>query len=190
MSYLKHSHARPSGFSLLEALIALLVISVGLLGIAGLQLKGMQHSTDAYMRTQASLLAQQIIDRMYANQGGLASYEDIECTPIDCRRGGVAFTSPGSGCNGADCTASELANLDATTWQTHVNNYLPGGRGRICHGVPTAPGAATCTNTGDTWVVTIMWDEDRDGDTGSACDPANQNDLQCYRVRFVPIPAT
>src|SRR5690606_3260878 len=60
--------ARPQhGFSLIEVLVALLVLSVGLLGLAMLQIEGLKHNTDAYYRTQATVLAYDIIDRMRAN---------------------------------------------------------------------------------------------------------------------------
>ncbi|HLE93281.1 MAG TPA: type IV pilus modification protein PilV, partial [Sulfuricaulis sp.] len=55
------------GFSLIEVLVALLVLSIGLLGLAALQTTSLQYNTGSYFRTQATFLAYDIIDRMRAN---------------------------------------------------------------------------------------------------------------------------
>ncbi len=56
------------GFTLLEILVAVLVLSIGLLGIAGLQVTGLRFNHSAYARTQATLLAYELADRMRANR--------------------------------------------------------------------------------------------------------------------------
>ncbi|MCS6948044.1 MAG: type IV pilus modification protein PilV, partial [Steroidobacteraceae bacterium] len=56
------------GFTLIEALIAVLVLSIGLLGIAGLQLASLQTNSVAYQRSQATMLAYDLLDRMRANR--------------------------------------------------------------------------------------------------------------------------
>ncbi len=63
----KRWNQRQYGFSLLEVLIALLVLSIGLLGLAGLQTLGLKFNMQSYQRTQAALLAYDIVDRMRAN---------------------------------------------------------------------------------------------------------------------------
>ncbi|MFL6713216.1 MAG: type IV pilus modification protein PilV, partial [Sulfurifustis sp.] len=70
------------GFTLVEVLVTLVVLSIGLLGLAMLQLESLKHNTDAYFRTQATMLAYEIIDRMRAN--------------VDAARGGsyVAAAAP------------------------------------------------------------------------------------------------
>ena len=69
------THSPQTGFSLIEALVALLVLSVGLLGLAGLQLLGMQSSHSAYQRTVASVIATDAGERLWLrlaeNQGEL-----------------------------------------------------------------------------------------------------------------------
>ncbi len=60
------AHAQ-RGFSLLEILVAIIVLSIGLLGLAGLQVSGMKANQGAYLRTQANALAYDIIERMRAN---------------------------------------------------------------------------------------------------------------------------
>jgi type IV pilus assembly protein PilV len=63
------------GMSLVEVLVALVIISVGLLGIASLQLTTLQNNHNSLLHTQASALADDILDRMRANMSNPASYE-------------------------------------------------------------------------------------------------------------------
>ena len=64
------------GFTLIEVLVALLILAVGLLGIAALQFKGMRYSNDAFMRSQITFLAYDIADRIRANAANGAAYTD------------------------------------------------------------------------------------------------------------------
>ena len=118
---------RQSGFSLIEVLIALLVLSIGLLGLAALQAQGMRFNHDAYVRTQATNLAYDIIDRIRTNRANVASY-----TAAD----------PGGGCIEADVNASN----DLTCWYEDLRDTLPGGSGAIA-----ANGAANFFD------VTVRW---------------------------------
>lgn len=68
---LRHSQR---GVTLLEVLISILVLSVGLLGYAGLQTVSMKNNTSAFQRSQATMLTYDIVDRMRANKPNLASY--------------------------------------------------------------------------------------------------------------------
>jgi len=58
---------RTSGFTLIEVLIAVLVLGIGLLGVAGLQSVALSMNQGSYVRTQATVLARDIADRMRAN---------------------------------------------------------------------------------------------------------------------------
>ena len=67
---MRHWH----GFTLLEILIAMLVLAIGLLGVAAMQFRGLQYSHDAYLRSQISVLAYDIADRMRLNETNAADY--------------------------------------------------------------------------------------------------------------------
>ena len=72
----RHRHR---GFTLIEALVALVVLSIGLLGVAALQLASLQANYGASQRTQATFLAQDIVDRMRANRdAAVAGDYDID----------------------------------------------------------------------------------------------------------------
>jgi len=62
------------GTTLLEVLISIVVLSIGLLGYAGLQTLSMKNNTSAFQRSQATILTYDIVDRMRANRPNLASY--------------------------------------------------------------------------------------------------------------------
>ncbi len=107
---------RNRGFTLIEVLVALVVMSVGMLGIAALYLEGLRASRTAVYRTTAVNLAADMADRIRANQRAQLAY---------------AGTGPGSdeACvNGAaDCTPAALAADDWFSWSRQLNASLPVG---------------------------------------------------------------
>ncbi|MBS0569888.1 MAG: type IV pilus modification protein PilV [Proteobacteria bacterium] len=110
---------RRNGFTLLEVMIALLVFSLGLLGMAGLLAVSVQTNHSAYLRTQATFLAQGMADRMRANNIGLwnLAYNGT----YDASTAGTA-----SGCLGsASCTWSQVAARDAAVWSNQLVSFLP-----------------------------------------------------------------
>ena len=142
--------SRFGGFSLLEVLIALVILSVGLLGIAAMISTTIKSNDSAYMRTQATALAYNIIDRMRANPNAAqnGTYD-------------IAIGTPASGstnvCTGpsANCSSTQLAGYDLAQWkQTLASsaNGLPDGDGGI---VTNTVGGLTMVT------VTIQWNDSR-----------------------------
>jgi len=116
-----------AGFTLMEILIALLVVSVALMGVASLQMRGQQINHVAYLRTQATFLASDMMDRMRLNKENAAQYV-----------GG--FTSVGPGGDGPDyscdgdgksCSSTDIANYDLNNWLNQVRETLPKGEVKI-----------------------------------------------------------
>lgn len=70
------------GFALIEALVALLVLSVGLVGMTRLQTRSLQNNGSAYMRTQASLFSTELINRMRVQASSLNGGDLAEGVPI------------------------------------------------------------------------------------------------------------
>jgi type IV pilus assembly protein PilV len=93
------------GVTLLEVLVSVLVLSVGLLGYAGLQMISLKNNNSAYQRSQATLLTNDIMDRMRANRPNLASYT-------------VAMGSTGT-------------YPDVASWKLDVETALPDGDASI-----------------------------------------------------------
>jgi type IV pilus assembly protein PilV len=124
--------ARTRGFTLVEVLVALVVLSIGLLGIASLQLSSLRWNHGASLRSQATLLAYDIVDRMRANQIAANAGE------YDAALG----TATG--------TAGSVSLADKTRWKTLLSQTLPSGDGTV---VRTFIGATT------TYRITIQWDD-------------------------------
>lgn len=103
---------RQSGFSLVEILVTLVVLSLGLLGVLGLQVTGLQRNDGAYLRTQASLYAYDIADRMRANRNNALS-GTYNLLMSDAAPSGTG-----------------IANVDRAEWFTDLGT-LPGGDGSI-----------------------------------------------------------
>ncbi|PTN38085.1 type IV pilus modification protein PilV [Desulfonatronum sp. SC1] len=103
----------PRGFSLLEVLVGLLILAIGLLGLAALQVRSLQHNNDAYFRSQATLMSYDIIDRMRANRPNASQYvidfgegpavnlPDTVKTDLEQWKDALATVFPGSGGDGA-----------------------------------------------------------------------------------------
>jgi type IV pilus assembly protein PilV len=119
-----------SGFSMVEVLVALLVLSIGLLGLASLQTFGLKYNQQSYQRTQAVYQAYDIADRIRANPVGIANtcYDTVAA-------GATAVTGACAGafknCESNICTPNELANYDINKWNTANQNLLSQGRGAI-----------------------------------------------------------
>lgn len=119
------------GFSLIEVMVALLVLAIGLLGLAGLQTLGLKFNTQSYQRTQAVLNAYDIVDRIRANSSGIAAaiYDNIA----------INAAPPGSpDCSAVDCDSTQMGDYDVTQWKNSLTELLTQGKGAVCRGVLTA----------------------------------------------------
>ena len=151
------------GFSLIEILISLVVISIGLLGMAALQTTSLQQNQSAFMRSQATLLAYDIVDRIRANDGQVATgayFVASGSNKSNCENytGAVSDTSA--------CTPANMAAYDLYTWMQSLAADLPDGGGRVCRSdlkdddlkTPDCEGA-----TSDNPVVVYVWWTDERG---------------------------
>lgn len=123
------------GFSLLEVLIALFVLSIGLLGLAALQTTSYKFNHQSFLRTQATVQTYDIIDRIRSNSTG-----NYALTAT-----GTAPTAP-TDCLTSTCTANDMALFDLNQWVNFINVYLPQGQGAV-------------SVTTSRYVVTITWVE-------------------------------
>ncbi len=132
-------HPKQKGFTLLEVLVAIVVLSIGLLGLAGLMATSMRNTHSAYQRTQAAWLAYDVIDRMRAN----LPYVDAAPLPNDYDIALGTATSASS---------SVLAAADINDWKTTLANALPAGDGSVT----TTPATKRVT-------VIVQWNDSRAG---------------------------
>ena len=117
---------KQTGFTLLEILIAIIVIAIGLLGLFGLQAKAQKAETESYYRTQALVLIQDIADRMNANRTDAFSQAYVTATPV------------GGGGKLVDCTGKTGADLDLCDWGNLLRGVAETSGGNACS---TASGA-------------------------------------------------
>jgi type IV pilus assembly protein PilV len=115
------------GFTLLEVLIALVVLSIGLLGVSKIQALGIRASEDANLRTEATFLANDMIERMRANRPSADSgyYASIGYGAIDCTTPPTKICSEGTAGAANNCTTTEMADEDAHNWYCQVTASLP-----------------------------------------------------------------
>jgi len=125
--------AADSGFTLVEVLVALVVLSIGLLGLAALQLSSLQFNTNSLFRTQATVAAYDIIDRMRSNRAGFKANAYQVLSASDAANVlstyGTCSLSSGS-CNCKDvtnpCAPADLATYDLGNWYLQTDSLLPG----------------------------------------------------------------
>jgi type IV pilus assembly protein PilV len=84
-----------AGVMLIEALIGILIFSIGILALIGMQATAIKNTTDARYRSEASFLANQIVGRMWVDRGNLALYTAAGYAPRDAWANTVASTLPG-----------------------------------------------------------------------------------------------
>ncbi len=104
------NHSRCNGFSLIEVLVALFVISIGMLGIAGMELFSKSTGNEAIQRSTAVLLAQEMMGKMRANPMGLSAY-------IGNTVGNASVATPTTNCKTTSCTTAALASYDLWSWE-------------------------------------------------------------------------
>lgn len=127
---------------MIEALVALVVLSIGLLGVAKLVLGAVHSDDSAYMRGQATQLAYELLDEMRANRPGAIA-------------GDYSLAGANNNCSGAACTPQALAQLDIFTFLNRCAQVLPSG----CVAVPNPVGTATDAFNDTIATITISWDD-------------------------------
>ena len=131
------------GFTLIEILVAIVVLGIGLFGAAKMQLVAIQNTQGGYLRAQASNIGYDIIDRMRANTLAVTSGDydisDDDNTPaqIDCKGAD------------ADCSTAEMAQFDQYWWRQTVDELLPNGAAGI---VTVDNGTTTKVTISVTWI--------------------------------------
>ncbi len=137
-----------SGFTLIEMLIALLIVTIGLLGMAGLQAYSLKNNVSAYYRSQANNRVYEILDLMRANRpAALAGAYDID------------FEDPAP-------DGASRAEIDVAHWR----NALRAGEADDLSnpaGLPLGNGAIDCTNNAPVCTIIVEWDDTRGSAEGS-----------------------
>jgi type IV pilus assembly protein PilV len=169
--------AQASGFTLLEILVAVLVLSIGLLGIAGLMLNTVQNNSVSSQRTIATFLAQDMADRMRqtvnVNQRVVINKSDLGLTErqaLYALSKGAATNCYGAAADATCGTPQGAANYNLYVWNQQVAASLPGGSAVVCQdltpddGLSFANPGCDATDPQAPWVVKVFWSvRERDG---------------------------
>jgi len=157
------SRARRGGFSLIEVLVSILVLSFGMLGVASLLAASLSGSHTASMRTQAIVLADDLADRMRANRATAIAaapnnYEGTAPAENRCRavHYGHRHAAP------VACNPLQLAADDLFDWRAQVAALLPQGTAVVC--IDSTPedgtaGAPACDGAGGAYAIKEFWSE-------------------------------
>lgn len=152
-----------AGFSLVEVLVALIVISIGLLGIAKLQAVALSSSSTAGKRSLAAIQAASLASSMHADRAYWCLAATLGClgpAPATATVTGATVSSAsdpaltsGADCwNNRPCTAVQMASYDLTNWALSAQSILPSYVATIACPLPPANYPLTCT-------ITLTWTE-------------------------------
>lgn len=128
------------GSSLLEVMVALVVLAVGLLGVLAMQARSNQYGQSTYYYAQAVFLANDIADAMRTTPAVANGYSILFNDPIPAAKTCDSIT--------VSCTAGELRDWNLNKWLTNVARYLPQGK-------------ASIENMGDSKVITVRFNDAR-----------------------------
>lgn len=173
---------RPSqGFSLIEVLVALLILSIGVVGVTGVQLSSIKFNQVSQQRSYAAQHALSITERMRSNLEGVRPPANfyIFDWPFATIPSKVP-AAPVGDCATA-CTPQQMANKNLNQWLTQLAASLPSGRGTISQSPPLVVGAP--------YVVTVMWEEKELNlalSQSSDCPVGTPVTVQCVRMEFQP----
>jgi len=140
---------RQSGVTMIEVMITIVILSIGLLGLASLQMSSLRLNLSAHYHGIAAQQARDMADRMRANIRGVLSnqYDNLAGTP-----------APTKDCNSAaeTCTPTDLRIHDLFEWNSANANLLPGGTGTV-----------TVDASGTVFSIVLNWDDRGDAKTYS-----------------------
>lgn len=175
---------RLKGVALVEVLVAMLVVSVGVLAMAGLLATASRYGKTSEFRAAATLLATDMADRIRANKDALRS----NVTPAgnvavynvtgDYSSWATEPADPVACSNVNECTAAELAARDIAEWSQSVFANLPGGAGYVSVAQVGALGAARENFAADIWVAWL----DPEADAGLPTQTDGKECPEDFRV--------
>jgi type IV pilus assembly protein PilV len=147
-------------FSLIEVLVSIVVIAIGLLGVAKIQANAIRYNHDAVLRAIATIQSNNMLDRLYANQvasstGQYNALVGIPSRPI-C----------------TICSSQQIAQMDVHDWNTENAALLPNGQGSVI-------------KNGNITRIIVRYDKDKTGATGLNCSQNTNLDLSCVILEVV-----
>jgi type IV pilus assembly protein PilV len=158
---------------MIEVLVSALILVVGILSVAAMQVTALKNLQSSGNYGVASMMANDIADRMWVNCAqALANGYNHNSLPGAEPRDCVAGT----------CTAAEMAAHDVYDWQRQLQGYVTDSDVEVPEKLPAGQGSVAQVGGTGSYLITLQWDDDRSGSTGTTCPPADEDDLECYTV--------
>lgn len=190
-----------TGFTLVEVLVAVVILSVGMLGLMGLQTVALRQNNSSQTRTYAVEFINELADRMRVNRAGVdADDYAVDLLPASLSTAPALPADPGFDCittypgGGTLCNSQQIAQADLFAWKTSAAFMFPGSQATVTCTDSQDPGFTdpdgdginntnidkACTD-GSLFVISLSWVDDRSANPNNpAAPPAN------FRVTFVP----
>ncbi|MCH8106667.1 MAG: type IV pilus modification protein PilV [Proteobacteria bacterium] len=149
------------GDTMIEVLVTVLILSVGVLGVAAMQVTTLKNLNSSYSASVAEIIASDFSERLRANP--------TEALAGNYEHGSKPTNFPD--CVANACTLAELADYDKASWWAMLDASLPSATGQVARVAGT-----------NTFIVTVRWDDDRSGSTGINCPVQSAGDLDCYQL--------
>ena len=168
---MKSVYSPQSAITLIEVLVTLIVLTIGLLAMAAAQLSGLRNIHHAYFRTQATVLAHEIIDSIRANPLVAQSADGYSLDANEKLPGEEAELL--NTCFRSRCTPIELAKADLAQWYRRLRTILPRSSARIY-------------KKDDRFTVETYWNVKNIGQPPAGCKAAIDNGTGCAAFSFKP----
>lgn len=152
---------KKKGFSLFEVLVALVILAIGMLGIARMLMIAHKTNSSSYLKQQSIQSAHDIIDRIRANRDAAIS-GSYSVNNLVSSGTPTAPSAPSANCDNTACSSNQMASYDTWHWLTTNLSQLPNGCGSITT-------AASGLNTLVT--VTVQWDDSPNQQTLGVTNP-------------------
>lgn len=149
------------GDTMIEVLVTIIIIAIGVLGAAALQVTTLKNLSSSNSASIAAMVVEDFSERMRANPTAALFGEYVHS---------AAPELPYPNCVVAACSDADLAIYDMGVWWGQLGAVLPAASGEVTR----IPGE-------NTFVITVRWDEDRSGSTGRNCPTQSAADLECYQ---------
>jgi type IV pilus assembly protein PilV len=152
------SPPRQRGFSLIEVMVALIVLVLGVLGSAAMTLTALRDDKQSALRSQATAMAYELADLMRANVVP-------QTAPVNTQESIFTGSQPSTvtaACYAAGCTAAQMATSDYAQWLAKLTGTggLPNASAKVCRDSANLNSMTSCDNaTSSPLVVKLQWDE-------------------------------
>ena len=187
--------APEGGFTLLEVLIAIVIVSIGLLGVAAMQASTLKNAGGSKYRSAAITLTSDMADRMRANLEGMMEGDFAVGSGYNRPRTALddaAYNTPDDACRSTGCLPTAMVLDDLATWQERHAAVLPRGTGVVCidsgsGGAPTFDGTLIdpkCDGLGTMFAIKVFWLDNR---SETATDASSTGAYSVFTTRVAPL---